>query len=785
VPAYFKQLPSDAGVIPLTAATVIDPLATAVSTGLVMDVCFVEEDETSVCIAYSDLNSDVEVIMWRDESATNLVNIPSTTVSLLPNAMITTWRQRDNCAIVAYIDQASPDVLVAVGLNNTGTTIISSATIYTATANETLNTISAYPSSSTVSRIFWNVYDSSVATGGILNVSYDNTYTDSSGTGVAGTEKIFHLSVSVIFKPFLWNNLWYMLCKYHEQETRDPYKSFILIDEQGHMVGTYLYGYSWNSQGHSAAKLIDNGNGSYRFVGGKIIASDPLGTEQTVALDLVEFSFSLPNLNLVDVLHWTQIPGDIPHEFDGVNLYEQGFPWGPYISGAAVSTPGIGPYLPTGTYGYVTTYEWIDGNGHRHQSAPSSIDLVTITTSTQIAVLTLPTLSISDRDLESIQIVVYRTKVDEPVYYRLTTHPNDPTKRYITLEDRASDSSIEDNETLYTTGNTYANYPPSAYYISAVHQRRVFVVDHYEKNWKILYSKEVDNISPIEFSPFLTLSCNTDDGEITGLASQSDRLVIFKQKSIYCSHGLGLTKNGNGANYEVPYLVSEAIGCVNQKTIAKTPLGLMFDSGQGIYLLDRQFRVSKIGEQIDYYYKQVTVNAADIDKENESAIFVTSGNALVYNWKHDIWCTFTGYGGCGVVATLYGVFFCNESGSVATREDGTYRDSETGTIQIRIRTGWFSFAKIAGYQRVYRIILLGQNLDGHRLRIKTAYDFDPVWVDDQTFDSDDLGGYADVDSHYGNGLSSSYIDKAYMLDVATSRQECTSIMFEITDEELP
>lgn len=778
LPAYFLQTIDDEGDIPNGAATIIDGAAPA-GAGDVLDVCFMEDDEGTIAVAYAvDTTNDVELILWEIGVGTNLVNIATTTAAVVPAGFITVWKQRDNCVLLSYIDQASPDVLTSVGYNKAGAVVITSTTMYTAGGSETLNNITGMALTTTTSLVFFSIFTSGLPSGAVLKVSWKNLFTDTAGTGSAGTEEIFHLSLATVFKPFYYNGQWYILCAYVEQEVRSDQKSFILFDEDGHMVGTYLYGYAWELKAQTNARFIDYGSGQYGFIAGRIIAED------SAALSLVDFNFNILPLHMVSISHYTQIPGDIAYEFDGETQYEQQFPWGPFLSGG--SSGGAGPPSVTpGLHGYVTVYEWLDANGHRHQSAPSTIELITVG-ATERVTLTMPTLSITTRVPTEISIVVYRTLADEGTYFRLFTTSNDPTVFYIQHVDQALDAEISDNEQLYTTGHVLANKAPPAYTISAIHQRRVFVVNKHEQTWDIRYSKELNSLGAVEFSPFLTIPCDVQGSDIVAMCSQSDRLVIFKEKTIFATHGEGQSINGSGPGYAIPYLVSEAIGCINQKSVVQTPVGIMFDSGEGIYLLDKQFRVSFIGEAIDHYYKQVSISSAEIRQDLELIIFITDGVALIYDYRHEVWSTYTGHEGSDIITTLFGTFFTNVAGTaVKTEQADTYRDDATTLVSMRIRTGWFSFAKLTGFQRIFTIKLLGQNRDPHRLRVKTAYDFDPVFIDNQTFDSDDLGGYSDTDDHYGDGLSSAYQDKAYMLDLGTSLQECTSIMVEISDEEIP
>ena len=64
--------------------------------------------------------------------------------------------------------------------------------------------------------------------------------------------------------------------------------------------------------------------------------------------------------------------------------------------------------------------------------------------------------------------------------------------------------------------------------------------------------------------------------------------------------------------------------------------------------------------------------------------------------------------------------------------------------------------------------------------MKIAYDRDPVWIDDLSFDASSMATGLPSD-HYGDGLSTGCIDSAYAISVAPSRQKCESIRIKIYD----
>lgn len=124
----------------------------------------------------------------------------------------------------------------------------------------------------------------------------------------------------------------------------------------------------------------------------------------------------------------------------------------------------------------------------------------------------------------------------------------------------------------------------------------------------------------------------------------------------------------------------------------------------------------------------------------------------------------------------------NDIEVVVEDRDG-FKDDGSDLVPLHIRTPWLTFAKQFGTQRVYRVQLLGQSLSDCGLNVQTAYDYDPVFVDGQSFDMAKMGSHYDADEHFKAGLAAGYVNKAMLLEVATSRQVVRAIMLDIVDEE--
>jgi hypothetical protein len=548
------------------------------------------------------------------------------------------------------------------------------------------------------------------------------------------------------------------------------------MDSAANMVARVLPGYAYYLTPASIGGIYERATDQW------VVAAVKRTDEETSALCLLTINADPGQLHAVETPEHLQIGGSCPWEVDGQQVVEQGYHVYPYHLGVTKAAPAGATDIGVGSYGYIAIYEWYDSRGCLHRSRPSPTASITTTTANDVVTIVVPNLWITRKT--GVMIVLYRTAVDGSIYYRLKAVANSSAARTQSVTDSYGDTYLTDNEQLYTTGGVLDNEAPPPYRVHCIHQQRHVVVNREAESWDVRYSKQFTPNEGVTHNSLLTIRCDPAGGRITALASFGDRLLIFKEHRIYATHGNGynLVVDTRSQGYAEPYLVSEAVGCANQKTIVETPSGLLFEGADGIYGLDKTLQVQAVGRPAQYHYEQVTLKSAALVAEQHYALFVSSGSALVYDYLHGQWFTFTNHAAtdCAVAQGIY--YIKTATGDlVKARNSAAYID-DAAAVAMKIRSGWFSFAGLGGFKRVREILLLGQNVTKHTLRVKTAYDFDPVWIDNQAFPSAGLASYQGASSHYGTGLASGYRDKALLLSVATSWQKCTAIMLEITDE---
>jgi hypothetical protein len=483
------------------------------------------------------------------------------------------------------------------------------------------------------------------------------------------------------------------------------------------------------------------------------------------------------------------IPSSIPYQFDGEDVCESGFL---HVPETVTGTAAGGGNLAAGNFLGLVVYEDRDSGNVLHRSSPGSPSSAVVSPGSGTLTWTLPYLSHTDR--ENVRVVFYRNSVTGGGAARFYRHPrgefdNNTGADSFTFVDGGvlADDNITASALLYTDGDVLDDTQPPSGTIIAEHQGRQFIVDSESPQTVIRYSKPFSPGIAVEHSPFLTIEVPPDGGDITAMWSSMGWLMVAKASRVYAFGGRGLSNTLLGTGYGQPRLISEAIGCTNQKTVMLVPGGAMFQGEDRIWLLAGT-KLNPVGDPVRFWTDPGTeraggalvISCAVHIPDRSLAVFMTADEgALVYNYLYGQWATWTAYtatDGTEADGTLF--FKVASDDSVRLTDDSSYSDGATGVV-LKLETGWLSFAGIMGYKRVYKMLLAGQNITSHTLHVRIAYDMEPTWVDDLTFDSSTLTRFG-AEAQMGDG-STDYSGMGYQVEINPSRQKCTSIRVQVYD----
>ena len=156
--------------------------------------------------------------------------------------------------------------------------------------------------------------------------------------------------------------------------------------------------------------------------------------------------------------------------------------------------------------------------------------------------------------------------------------------------------------------------------------------------------------------------------------------------------------------------------------------------------------------------------------------------ALVYDYAFGQWSVFTNCGGVDSVVWNGTHALAKSTGKTYTENTGSYED-DGAFVKLKLTTSWLSFAGVQGYQRVYRVFILGEYKSDHSLRVQLGYDFQPQFTFDQTLDAETLiaPGSWGSDATWGSGSLWGGAAPVEWFIAKPERQKCSTIRVSIED----
>ena len=505
-----------------------------------------------------------------------------------------------------------------------------------------------------------------------------------------------------------------------------------------------------------------------------------------LSLDFDDPTNSFQFAELGNDLHWS---GGILQMYDGIDVVEHGFNL--YPEGVTASAVGdVTSQIEPGSYQYKVTYEWIDNKGNLHRSAPSTAVSVTVLSNQAVEVV-VPYLQLTDKqDTRSpVQIILYRTLVlsgtPTTEFHRVsslagpTINVVSGTSPTVTITDRLSSVDAQSRALLYTTGDILPNFPAPPAKSVTLHRNRLWVVDS-ENPLTIYYSKDRAAASPVEFAgEAFSKTVDPRGGPITALASLDDKLIVFKRTHMFFVIGQGPIDTGAQNDLSDSILITTDVGCIDPRSIVGTPVGLMFKSAKGIYLIDRSLQGQYIGAPVEAYNQQTITSATLAPNVNQVRFTLGNGLALVYDYFMQQWSVFTN--SYAVDSVLWNdTFVMLRSGGVVWREaTGVYTDVGAA-IKLKATTAWLSFANVQGFQRVRRAQVLGTWKSSHNLQVTVYNDFLDTPTQQVTAYPVTPGVYGGG-SPYGAGTPYGGTQQGYQWRIDLARQKCQSVKFTVED----
>jgi hypothetical protein len=476
------------------------------------------------------------------------------------------------------------------------------------------------------------------------------------------------------------------------------------------------------------------------------------------------------------------ISGGVLRMYDGVSVVEHNFLLNPPPPEFVSELNTFDALIVPGSYQYVLVYAWMDKSGQLHRSKPSLPLSHTVDTNNKEVTIRIHTLPFTEK--ENVELELYRTEADGTVLYKRAFQISDRTANnklfeYIDIVDNLPDEELIENEVLYTSGGVLENTAADSSKYCTTYKGRLFLL--LSDGYNLQYSKKRELNSPVEFASELKITLDEAGGPGVCLSVLDDHLIVFKEGAIQAMSGEGPNALGEQDDFRVPYSIASDVGCVDPNSVVQTPEGIMFKSSKGIYILRRGFSVEYIGAAVEAYNDLSITSATLVPNTNEVRFTTNSDKALIYDYFHKKWTTFTNINAIDALVYDDQYVYLRENGELMRETPDLYSDNGS-YIKMRLVSSWIQMAGIQGFQRLYKLLILGSYKSAHSLKVKFAYDFNPAWLHESTIAAGQLL-QPDIYGDGDYGSSSVYGDDypRYQFDVRPKIQKCEAVKFCIED----
>lgn len=315
----------------------------------------------------------------------------------------------------------------------------------------------------------------------------------------------------------------------------------------------------------------------------------------------------------------------------------------------------------------------------------------------------------------------------------------DRSSRIQSIEDSLSDTDLIDNPVLYTTGGVAGNIAPPSQYDIAVWKDRVFLATTENTVW---FSKRFVEGQETGFSESFIRSVDNRAEKIRAICPNLEHMLILGARNGYYMSGDGPSSTGAGPGFSPLRRFAPGQGALDGCCRVETPVGVFFQTRQGLMLCDRSMKVSFKGAKVADSY--VSTNNYMIDGhvlEDTHEVRFTgygTGGILVYNYLFDQFAAWDLHADLKVNAAslmVEGEHYRLGVNGILCKQHPTVTYDKLVSVDkgyaYGFITGWFNVGELQQLGRVYRLLFLGDyNASSNpQLLLYTDYNESPTLVE--------------------------------------------------------
>lgn len=413
---------------------------------------------------------------------------------------------------------------------------------------------------------------------------------------------------------------------------------------------------------------------------------------------------------------------------------------------------------------------------------------ITLTAVTQ-SKINIPTLRLSYK--ENVNINIYKAAtltggIPQQIIPVRTPLKNNPLVDYVTYIDPTLNEDITANNILYTNGGILDNEPPPPCSDLTIFNDRLWLIDS-ENGSKLWFSKPLVEGSSVEMSSLETIYVSgllSEQSDVEGLSAitiMDDKLIIFKGNSIYYLNGTGPDSTGANSQYSDPIFITGTVGCLGPSSITYNPMGVIFQSNKGIWILDRNLGTNYFGAPVERYTENALITSAKlIPNTNQSRFSLNSGTMLMYDYFYGQWGTFVGIPNISTCVYNNLHTFLDQYGRICQETPNTYLDV-LNPVLMSFTTSWFALAGIQGFERAYFLFLLGKYYSPHKLNVELAYDFNSGYTQSTVITPDNYATVYGTDPFYGSSEFWGGPTQVEKWRIMLEKQKCDTVQIKISE----